>query len=539
MKEFCVIIPAVKKNVAFPDDLIKKINGISLIQRAINKAKNIAENNNIFVVTDSEEISLISERNEIKYLYRQNLKLQGTDIIKDIKFFLLKIYKYYKTIIVLWAYTPLVKESVILNAYNEFVDNDYDVLITLKEEKHKLYKETRRNLQSLVLDEYHEKLFVELKSFLIFKSLLITSNSLENRKIYPFVLSENELEIRNYQDWWICDKLLQRNRIVFRVIGNDTVGMGHIYRTLSFAHEITDHEIIFVCDEKSRKAVNKIAGHDYRIITAKHREIGKKISSLKPDLVINDTLNTTREYILGLKNNNTKVVSFEDLGSGAKHTDLTINELYDEALMKGNNIKWGHKYFFLRDEFNDARKHRFKSEVDSILITFGGTDQNNLTQKTLEAIVDFCKTEDIKICIVTGGGYIHKEKLGNYLANTSYKNIEFTYATGVMSKIMEKSQIAISSNGRTVYELAHMKIPSIIVSHHERENTHLFSKEENGFINMGVYKQGLSEKLILEGLEKLVYDNTFRKRLFDSMKNFSFTKNKTRVVKMVLDLLRG
>ena len=38
-----VIIPAVKKNVAFYDDLIKKIAGQSLIERVINKGGEIVE----------------------------------------------------------------------------------------------------------------------------------------------------------------------------------------------------------------------------------------------------------------------------------------------------------------------------------------------------------------------------------------------------------------------------------------------------------------------------------------------------------------
>ena len=33
-----VVIPALKKTVAFQDDLVKKLSGITLIQRAINKA---------------------------------------------------------------------------------------------------------------------------------------------------------------------------------------------------------------------------------------------------------------------------------------------------------------------------------------------------------------------------------------------------------------------------------------------------------------------------------------------------------------------
>ena len=54
--DIAVVIPAVKKNVAFTDDLVKKLAGVSLIQRAINKAREITADQHIFVVTDSEEI---------------------------------------------------------------------------------------------------------------------------------------------------------------------------------------------------------------------------------------------------------------------------------------------------------------------------------------------------------------------------------------------------------------------------------------------------------------------------------------------------
>ena len=41
---------------------------------------------------------------------------------------------------------------------------------------------------------------------------------------------------------------MQKKRIVFRVIGNKRVGMGHVYRSLSLAHELHEHEIFFVID---------------------------------------------------------------------------------------------------------------------------------------------------------------------------------------------------------------------------------------------------------------------------------------------------
>lgn len=537
MKESCIIIPAIKKNVAFPDDLVKKLNGISLIQRGINKAKNKYNSKDIFLVTDSEEITLIGERNGINCYYRKDLRLKSVDVINELKFFILKIYKRYENIIILWPYTPLLSESTLQNAYNEFLLKDCDVLITLKEESQRLYREKNRSLQNLILDEHREKFFSELKSFVIFKSSLISSKSLSNSKIQPFLLSEDEVEIRSYQDWWICEKLLRKKIIIFRIIGHKDVGMGHIYRSLSLAHEISDHEIIFVCDDKSRLAVEKIAGYDYRIEVAARNEIEEKILSLNPDLVINDILDTSKNYILKLKSNNIKVVSFEDIGSGSKYTDLTINELYDSPRENGRNIRWGHRYFFVRDEFNDARPHKFKTKINSLLIAFGGTDPNNLTFKILNKVVDFCEKENITIHIVTGGGYPYKEELIGYLQGINYKKINYTNATGVISKIMEKTQIAISSNGRTVYELTHMNIPSIVLSQHERESTHLFSIEENGLINTGIYKDGESEGVVLESLERLVYETEYRKRLFNSMKKFNFSRNKSRVVKMISKLL--
>ena len=53
---------------------------------------------------------------------------------------------------------------------------------------------------------------------------------------------------------------------------------------------------------------------------------------------------------------------------------------------------------------------------------------------------------------------------------------------------MEQSQLAIVSNGRTLYELAHMNIPAIVLSQHKRESTHSFAYEENNqYKNSKIY----------------------------------------------------
>jgi spore coat polysaccharide biosynthesis predicted glycosyltransferase SpsG len=147
-----------------------------------------------------------------------------------------------------------------------------------------------------------------------------------------------------------------------------------------------------------------------------------------------------------------------------------------------------------------------------------------------------CRENQIRIVIVTGPGYRYIDKLGKELLTIKDVDVEYTHAAGVMSSIMERSDIAITSNGRTVYELAHMNIPAIILSHHQRENTHVFAKEENGFIPIGTYDDREKKKKLSMALQRLVQDVDYRRSLFNKMSHFRFN-NKNKVKKLILNIL--
>jgi len=522
MDNLLIVIPAIKKNAVIPDQLIKKLNGITLIQRAINTAKEISKN--ILIVTDSQEISLIAKRNNIAYYLESNLHFDSNNILdvmngiienKDQNIFLYR------------ANTPLIDSDILKKAYQEFLTDDTVILTSVKSLDKQLFR-----YENNVLKKSDIKYFKELKAFYIYKK----NEKFQNLKPFkPYIIeSEISIEIESYQDWWICEKVLQRKRIVFHVIGNTILGMGHIYHSLALAHEITDHEVIFVCDEKYKLAVDKIASMDYKVIASDNVE--KTIIDLQPDIVINDILNTSQNYMKVLKEKDIKLVNFEDLGEGSSYADIVFNELYDSPQLNGKQYRWGYKYLALRDEFIDAKPHNKDEKVTSVLITFGGTDQNNLTLTALESILPIVQEKNLKIYIVCGSGYLFKQELEEYLKDCSYKNIELTYASNVISQIMEKTQIAISSNGRTVYELAHMNIPSIIISHHKREATHTFASLEKGFINLGVYNTA-TNNLIREKFQKMVKDNDYRELLFMNIRKYDFLENKQRVVKEILGLL--
>src|SRR5699024_11338995 len=77
-----------------------------------------------------------------------------------------------------------------------------------------------------------------------------------------------------------------------------------------------------------------------------------------------------------------------------------------------------------------------------------------------------------------------------------------------MAEMMKRSDIAISSQGRTMLELASMNVPTILMAQNERELTHEFGYLSNGFINLGL-GEAIDSSSIALTLEWLM--NTDRK----------------------------
>ena len=196
-----------------------------------------------------------------------------------------------------------------------------------------------------------------------------------------------------------------------------------------------------------------------------------------------------------------------------------------------HNTYWGHQYFFVRDEFSDATPCPFREEVNTILLAFGGVDQHDLTRKILRSIEDICANRNIHICVVTGPGYSRFEELVSETKDN--KLVTATHATGVISQVMEKVSLAVTSNGRTVYEMAHMNIPAIVVPQHEREQTHAFASRENGFIQLNPYEEGITEMDVRRHLTDLLASVSERKTLYNSTRKFRFDRNKRRVLELI------
>jgi spore coat polysaccharide biosynthesis predicted glycosyltransferase SpsG len=95
-----------------------------------------------------------------------------------------------------------------------------------------------------------------------------------------------------------------------------------------------------------------------------------------------------------------------------------------------------------------------------------------------------------------------------------------------MPALLQKADIGITANGRTLFEFAHFNIPCISLAQNDREKIHTFAKKENGVVFLGE-KKDFSNTDLLNNINKLIIDNNYRKKLSENMKISKHTYNTT------------
>ena len=313
--------------------------------------------------------------------------------------------------------------------------------------------------------------------------------------------------------------------------------MGHIYRSLILRDILNEYDVRFITTVIEKVVINFFREREIPLSISKSNNILNNIYKIKPDILINDILDTKTKFIKHVKNNNIKVINLEDLGTGAKYADLLVNEIYEKKVFHSKNSYWGHKFFLIKKDFLKLKRNKFKKNIKNILITFGGTDHSNLSLKILKIIKNYVIKKKLNIYLVLGPGYKYINTVSRY--SKDFPNIKIINSTGFMEKIMSICDIAISSNGRTVYELCHMRIPSIIISQNQREQSHLFSKYKNGFINLGYFESKNLFADVLKQFIQLNENNTLRKKLFENQSKFSFKEGRKNYFSLITKLVNS
>ncbi len=279
--------------------------------------------------------------------------------------------------------------------------------------------------------------------------------------------------------------------IIIRFTARSKIGSGHLFHSLSLFKEfqtknIHSQLILKDCDDFVYKKLDDMK-IKYTVETSNNM-FSELFIDKRKNIVVNDILDTDEVEIKFLKSFGFKVVNIEDKGTGADFADGVINALYDKSTKNLNELN-GPRYTVLREDFKTAKDKLDYSKNKKIVVSFGGTDPANLSEKIYSSL----KNSDLPFVVVAPP-----------FRDIGIKDSRIVYNIENIAEFFSKARIGITSSGRTMHEFVYLGIPIISISQHDREDKHSLNRHE--FIEYLGQANELTEEKILKSILAL-YNN--------------------------------
>jgi CMP-N-acetylneuraminic acid synthetase/spore coat polysaccharide biosynthesis predicted glycosyltransferase SpsG len=532
-----VVIPARGGSKGIPRKNLRPLGGRPLIGHAIETALSSSHAPEVWVTSEDPEILAISAKLGAR-THARDPRLAADETTLDGV-----VHDAYQAasagrsaafdlVVTLQPTSPLLTTASLDAAIGLLLeDPDVDTVISATDATHL----TWRRVDGEFLPNYERRLnrqqlpptYRETGGFLITRPRFVTDSSRIGPRVRLHLLEGPEaIDIDTPEDFNLCAWYLARRKVLFVVSGYSEIGLGHVANSLIIASELVRHAVSFLVDRRSELAHEVLRRANYPVHRQQSDDLTEDVARLTPDVVINDRLDTSEDYVLALKRRGLTVINFEDLGAGARHADLVINAIYPEQESLPNHY-FGQAYFCARPEFLMTEPAPVREMVRRVLITFGGTDPNDLTRRALDAIGEECRARGIEIDVILGTGYQRADPQG-----AAAGNVRVMRSVSDMSEHMRAADIVITSAGRTVFEVACIGTPAIVLAQNERELTHLFATEEHGFLNLGLGSK-VSPASIRSTLTRLIDDRALRTTMQRRMLDNDLRTGKARVMGLI------
>jgi UDP-2,4-diacetamido-2,4,6-trideoxy-beta-L-altropyranose hydrolase len=314
-------------------------------------------------------------------------------------------------------------------------------------------------------------------------------------------------------------------KTLFRVQADKRIGLGHLRRCLSLASALKEigtecmfltNRDVYVATRISALGHESCEDHRSKIGHRGDLEYVQRVAHRNDcGIIVVDSYEANESYLRSLKSMGFYVTAIDDLAAQPFACQLVINggaqarQLPYESSSGDTVFLLGSEYALVSQEFWQVPPRDIRENMHTILILMGGADPNNLMPRLIDALDKL--TADFEIKAVIGPFYRARDELGR-AANDCRKSLRVLNAPESMADILRDCDIAISSGGQTLYELAAMGIPAVAIEVAENQRKSLEALAAEGAIVLAgrAFDQGLMEtvtsaaaRLILSYNERL------------------------------------
>ena len=275
--------------------------------------------------------------------------------------------------------------------------------------------------------------------------------------------------------------------ITFWTEGGEGIGLGHLMRSINIASMIQSfgiHVRFFVNNDRAVLTRLAATGIIYSVAN-----FGDSVMpSSDDDIFVIDTKKDITEVIRRLRDGGKKTVVIDN-PTAVDFADASIIPSVMVSPQSGKGAVYaGSRYIIIGRHFINTRSEMKKmSHVLplKVLVTMGGADPFNLTDFVLNALAS---ARNIEVNVVIGPSM----KSGQTMTEAQRSSTtRIRHYTGVndLSFLMSNSHIAFTAMGTTVYELAYMGVPPIIIGNYETDTEEIKKLAALGFcVGLGYYR---------------------------------------------------
>lgn len=281
----------------------------------------------------------------------------------------------------------------------------------------------------------------------------------------------------------------QRQLAVFHANAGVQVGWGHIVRCSALATALLEQnwQVVFLATEGTVAVLdvhlpNTVTHHllDHPISAP------QTIAALKRDFRAGCDLMVLDDYDLDKKDEAAFrpwarcILAMEDIPGRQHDCDLLLDPTpgrsranYTATLPEAAAALMGSRFALLRDPFGSI--DRVPDVPPRILISFGATDPNNVTEKTLEQLDGFAVDILLSGTAPALGRVRQLVKLRQYTTN-----LHVDISAAELSILMSRCVIAIGAGGSSAWERCAAGLPSVVVKIADNQSDVIEAVLKNG-----------------------------------------------------------
>jgi UDP-2,4-diacetamido-2,4,6-trideoxy-beta-L-altropyranose hydrolase len=322
-------------------------------------------------------------------------------------------------------------------------------------------------------------------------------------------------------------------KIAFRFDTSNIIGTGHLIEIISLIETLRGRIKFepFILTNQNSFTINKLKEYDvgniiylgeYPDEKAEALDICSILGRINCKHLVLDLLNYSEDYYGYLKSRLTSTCVILDDG---EHREIDASVVVNFSITQDRNFyrrarKYatryliGPPYFFLDEAIIKARPLTPGQKAERVFINQGGSDPFGLTAKIIRAL-ELDKFEQ-EFHVVLGGLLQDEHRIElEHLKDDLHGEYRFysSLPKFAMYALMGKSDLAISAAGNTLYELAFLGVPTLVLSHDQCHDVVACAFAKNhAVMNLGI-GANVSEPQIVAAVKRLINDEPDRKAL--------------------------